>query len=122
MREEKKGVLGSTKILVQVLKTIHGHTLKSPQFGLRLVDPEGLSALNRENAAPLFCESRYLKSVWLSGVILQREIAANSTYWKAKVRNNGLEDGEGVPGGKKGGFGINQNPGPGPKNNPWTYT
>jgi hypothetical protein len=57
-----------------------------------------------------------MNSVWLSGAISQREIAANSTYWEAKVRKDGLEDGTGFRMAKKGGFDINRNPGQSPKN------
>jgi hypothetical protein len=66
-------------------KTGQGQAPRSPQFGLRLAIPEGHLALNRENAAPLFWESRYLKPVWQSGAISQRKITANSGRWEAKV-------------------------------------
>jgi hypothetical protein len=79
-------------------------------------------ALIQQKTALLFWESHYLKSVWLSEAISQREIAANSTYWEAKVRKDGLEDGKGFGRGKKGGFMINRDPGPSPKNNLMTYT
>jgi hypothetical protein len=57
-----------------------------------LAIPEGLLALIRENAAPLFWKSRDSLSVRLSGAISQLKIAANSTWWKAKVGKDGLED------------------------------
>jgi hypothetical protein len=66
---------------------------------------ELLLALIQQNAALLFWESRDLKPVLLSEAVSQRKITANSTYWKAKVRNDGLVEGEGVGRGKKGGFG-----------------
>jgi hypothetical protein len=68
-----------------------------------LAIPGGLLALIRQNTALLFWESRYLKSVWLSEAISQREIAANSTYWEAKVRGRvGWGSGRGLWEGKKG--------------------
>jgi hypothetical protein len=69
-----------------------------------LAVPEGLLALIRQIAAPLFWESRSSKPVWLSGAILKLKITANSTYWEAKVGKDGLVEGEGVGRGKKGGF------------------
>jgi hypothetical protein len=83
---------------------------------------ELLLALIQQNAALLFWESLNLKPILLLGAISQREIAANSTYWKAKVRKDGLVDGLGFLVAKKGGFGIKQNPGPSLKNSPRTYT
>ena len=84
-------------------KTTLGDTPESPQFGLRLTRMEPLLALNRENAALLFWESRYLKSVWLSEAVSQRKIAANSTYLKVKVRGRvGRGSGRGLWEGKKG--------------------
>jgi hypothetical protein len=74
-------------------KTVLGDTPGSPQFGLRLVIPEGHLALNRENVAPLFFESRDSLSIRLSGVKLELKMTANSTYWKAKVGKDGLEVG-----------------------------
>jgi hypothetical protein len=75
-----------------------GDTPGTPESWLRLVIPEGHLTLIRENAAPLFCESRYSLSVWLSGVILQLKMTANSTYWEAKVGKDGLADGKGKKG------------------------
>ena len=74
------------------------------QIGLRLVIPELHLALIHQNTALLFWESRYLKSVWLSGVVSQRKITANSTYWEAKVRARWASGWVGVPRGKKGLF------------------
>ena len=48
--------------------------------------PEAFLALIRGNAALLFWDIADSEPVWLSGSILQREITANSTYWKAKLR------------------------------------
>ena len=59
-------------------------------------------ALIRQKAAPLFWDSRDSQSVRLFEAISKREIAANSTYWEAKVGYDGLEEGVGVVGGEKG--------------------
>jgi hypothetical protein len=57
-----------------------------------LAVPELLLALIRENAAPLFWDIPDSKPVWLSGAFSKLKITANSTYWKAKVGKDGLED------------------------------
>jgi hypothetical protein len=82
---QKRGVLVSTGIPVQVLKTVQGHTPGSPQFGLRLAIPEGHLALIQQKTALLFWESRDSKPVWFLGAISQRKIAANSGRWEAKL-------------------------------------
>jgi len=70
-----------------------------------LAIPEGLLALIRQKAAPLFWDIPDSKPVWISGAISQLKITTNSTYWEAKVGYNGLLDGKGFREKKKGGFG-----------------
>ena len=100
--------------------------LPVPLLRRRLSSHEGFPtpkmALIRGKTALLFWDIHGSKPVWLSGAFSQRKIAANSTYWKAKVRKDGLGMRQGFREGKKGCFGINRNPGQSPKNSPGTYT
>jgi hypothetical protein len=51
-------------------------------------------ALIREKTALLFWESFNSLSIRLSGAEPKLKITANSTYWEANLRSNGLEQGE----------------------------
>jgi len=104
-REAKKGGFVTSRDPGPGPKTVQGHTLKSPQSGLRLSVPEVFLTLIQQNAALLFGDIPDLKPVWLSGAISQLKMTANSTYCEAKLCSYGL--GVAVWGGrgKKGGFG-----------------
>jgi hypothetical protein len=39
----------------------------------------------------LLGKSPYSLSIWLQGAILELKMTANSTYWEAKLRSNGLK-------------------------------
>jgi hypothetical protein len=55
----------------------------------------------RKNQYYCFRDPTFLLSVQLSGAILQLEITANSTYWEAKLRSDGLGVAEWGKKGKK---------------------
>jgi hypothetical protein len=80
------------------------HTPGSPLSGLLFPVPEAFLTVIREKPALLFWESHGSQPVRLSGVILQLEMTANSTYCEANLRSDRSGVAEGRRGGKKGGF------------------
>jgi hypothetical protein len=108
MGKGKEGLFWGPGIL---LKTGRKPTLlPAPLLRRRLSSCEGVPtpkiSLIRENAALLFWDIPDSKPVWLSGAILQLKITANSTYWEANLRSDGLGVEEAGKKGKKGGLGL----------------
>jgi len=60
-------------------------TPRSPQIGLRFPIPEGFLALILEKRTLMFWKFHDSLPIWLSGAISELKMAANSTYWKAKL-------------------------------------
>ncbi len=61
------------------------NTPGSPRTDLRFPYSEDFPALIHEKRTLMFWESLNYLPIWLSGAILELKMAANSTYWKAKL-------------------------------------
>ncbi len=66
-------------------KAILKDTPLFPQSSLRFPIPQGFQALIRKKRTLMVWESLDSLPIWLSGAISELKMAANSTYWVAKL-------------------------------------
>ena len=83
---EEERLTISTPGSVRLARGCPGEDLIRVHYGLRLAVPAGFLTLIHQKTAPLFWDiSKFSRFDYL-GTILELEITANSTYWKANLR------------------------------------
>jgi hypothetical protein len=88
---EEEHLTISTPGMVRLARGCPGDGLIRVHYALRLTIPAGYLTLIRQKTAPLFWDLSKFSPFDYSGIILQMEMTANGTYWKAKLFSDALK-------------------------------